>query len=112
MPTLLVFGARNLGRVLARDLSEQGWRVAAVALSESTIEQLNDEVPQAVGLIADASVPDDVERVFEDVGRVDLVVNAITTTPSFGGPIHEAPAEALDAYDRELLPGIFNVLRV
>jgi NAD(P)-dependent dehydrogenase (short-subunit alcohol dehydrogenase family) len=112
METLLVFGARNLGRVLARDLSAKGWRVAAVARSESTIEQLKDEVPQAVGLVADASDPDDVERVFEDVGRVDLVVNAITTNPSFGGPIHEAPPEALDAYDRALLPGIFNVLRV
>src|SRR3954463_7405348 len=56
--------------------------------------------------------PDDVERIFEHVGRVDLVVNAITTTPSFGGPIHEAPPEALDAYVGALLPGIFNVLRV
>jgi len=112
MPTLLVFGARNTGRALARDLSAKGWRVAAVARSESTIEQLKDEVPQAVGLIANASNADEVERVFEDVGKVDLVVNAITTNPSFGGPIHEAPPEALDAYDRALLPGIFNVLRV
>ncbi|HEY5661292.1 MAG TPA: SDR family oxidoreductase [Gaiellaceae bacterium] len=112
METLLVFGARNLGRVLAGDLSQKGWRVAAVARSESTIEQLKDEVPAAVGLIADASNADDVERVFEEVGRVDLVVNAITTNPSFGGPVHEAPPDGLDAYDRALLPGIFNILRV
>jgi NAD(P)-dependent dehydrogenase (short-subunit alcohol dehydrogenase family) len=110
--TLLVFGARNLGRVVARELSAKGWRVAAVARSESTIEQLKDEVPEAVGLVADASNADEVERIFEDVGRVDLVVNAITTMPSFGGPIHEAPPDGLDAYDRALLPGIFNVLRV
>jgi NAD(P)-dependent dehydrogenase (short-subunit alcohol dehydrogenase family) len=110
--TLLVFGARNLGRVLARDLSADGWRVAAVARSESTIEQLKDEVPDAIGLIGDASNPDDVERIFEDVGDVDLVVNAITTTPGFGGPIHEAPPDALDAYVEALLPGIFNVMRV
>lgn len=112
METLLVFGARNLGRVLAGDLSQKGWRVAAVARSESTIEQLKDEVPAAVGLIANASNADDVERVFEEVGRVDLVVNAITTNPSFGGPVHEAPPDGLDAYDRALLPGIFNILRV
>jgi len=110
--TLLVFGARNLGRVLARDLSADGWRVAAVARSESTIAQLKDDVPQAIGLIGDASNPDDVERIFEDVGDVDLVVNAITTTPGFGGPIHEAPPDALDAYVGALLPGIFNVMRV
>jgi NAD(P)-dependent dehydrogenase (short-subunit alcohol dehydrogenase family) len=113
MPTLLVFGARNLGRVLARELSEEGWRVAAVARSESTIEHLRDEVPSAVGLIGDASKADDVERIFADVGDVDLVVNAITTTPaSSRGPLHEAAPDALDAYVGALLPGILNVLRV
>ena len=112
MPTLLVFGARNLGRVLAQGLSADGWRVAAVARSEETIRALHDDVPDAVGLIADASNADEVERIFADVGDVDLVVNAITTTPSFGGPIHEAPPSTLDAYVGALLPAIFNVLRV
>jgi NAD(P)-dependent dehydrogenase (short-subunit alcohol dehydrogenase family) len=86
--------------------------VAAVARTEETIAILRDEVPAAVGLIGDASKPEDVERIFVDVGNVDLVVNAITTTPGFGGPIHEAPPDALDAYVGALLPGIFNVLRV
>jgi NAD(P)-dependent dehydrogenase (short-subunit alcohol dehydrogenase family) len=112
MPTLLVFGARNVGRVLARELASEGWRVAAVARTEETIERLRAEVPSAIGLTGDAANPDDVERIFAEVGDVDLVVNAITTTPSFGGPIHEAPPEALDAYVGTLLPGIFNVLRV
>ena len=112
MPTLLVFGARNVGRVLARELAADGWSVAGVARSEETIERLREEVPQAVGLTGDAANADDVERIFAEVGDVDLIVNAITTTPSFGGPIHEAPPEALDAYVGTLLPGIFNVLRV
>ena len=112
MPTLLVFGARNVGRVLARELAAEGWSVAAVARSEETIARLREEVPQAVGLTGDAANSDDVERIFAEVGDVDLVVNAITTTPSFGGPIHEAPPDALDAYVGALLPGIFNVLRV
>ena len=112
MPTLLVFGARNLGRVLASQLAADGWRVAAVARSESTIQQLEDEVPDAVGLIGDARDAADVERIFADVGEVDLVVNAITTTPSYGGPVHEAPPDALDPYVGTLLPGILNVLRV
>jgi NAD(P)-dependent dehydrogenase (short-subunit alcohol dehydrogenase family) len=112
MPTLLVFGARNVGRVLARELAADGWSVAAVARSAETIARLREEVPQAVGLTGDAANADDVERIFGEVGDVDLVVNAITTTPSFGGPIHEAPPDALDAYVGTLLPGIFNVLRV
>ncbi|MFL5981831.1 MAG: SDR family oxidoreductase [Gaiellaceae bacterium] len=112
MPTLLVFGARNLGRILARELAASGWRVAGVARTDETIERLRAEVPDAIGLVGDASNADDVERIFAEVGEIDLVVNAITTTPSFGGPIHEAPPDALDAYVGALLPGIFNVLRV
>jgi NAD(P)-dependent dehydrogenase (short-subunit alcohol dehydrogenase family) len=86
--------------------------VAGVARSEQTIRLLVDDVPDAVGVIADATKPKDLERVFRDVGDVDLIVNAITTTPAFGGPIHEAPPDALDPYIGELLPAIFNVLRM
>ena len=112
MPTLLVFGARNLGRVVATEFATEGWRTAGVARSEETIRMFEDDVSGAVGIIGDAADPDDVERIFRDVGAVDLVVNAITTSPSFGGPVHEAPPDALDAYVGTLLPGIFNVLRV
>jgi NAD(P)-dependent dehydrogenase (short-subunit alcohol dehydrogenase family) len=112
MPTLLVFGARNLGRVLASSFAADGWKVAGVARSETTIRVLVDDVPAAVGVIADVSKPKDLERVFQDVGDVDLIVNAITTNPSFGGPIHECPPDALEPYSGELLPAIFNVLRV
>src|SRR5437763_1437683 len=56
MPTLLVFGARNLGRVLARELSEQGWRVAAVARTESTIEQLREQGVHVALLSVDAII--------------------------------------------------------
>ena len=42
MPTLLVFGARNLGRVLARELAADGWHVAAVARTDDTIVQRPD----------------------------------------------------------------------
>jgi NAD(P)-dependent dehydrogenase (short-subunit alcohol dehydrogenase family) len=112
MPTLLVFGARNLGRVIATVLAADGWRVAGVARSEETIRLFEDDVPGAVGIIADAGEVDQVERVFSDVGEIDLVVNAITRSPAFGGPIHEAPADALEPYVGELLPAIFNVLSV
>jgi NAD(P)-dependent dehydrogenase (short-subunit alcohol dehydrogenase family) len=112
VPTLLAFGARNLGRVLATEFAADGWRVAGVARSEQTIRLLVDDVPDAVGVIADATKPKDLERVFRDVGDVDLIVNAITTTPAFGGPIHEAPPDALNPYIGELLPAIFNVLRM
>jgi NAD(P)-dependent dehydrogenase (short-subunit alcohol dehydrogenase family) len=112
VPTLVVFGARNLGRTIATEFSADGWRVAGVARSEATIRVLEADVPGSVGLIADATRPDDVERVFRDVGDVDLVVNAISTSPGYGGPIDEAPPDALEHYAGDLLEGIFNVLRV
>ena len=112
MPTLLVFGARQLGRVLAGDFAADGWRVAGVARTEETIRLFVEDVPGAVGVTADASKPNEVERVFADVGDVDLIVNAITTTPRYGGPVHEAPPDGLEPYMTELLPAIFNILRV
>jgi NAD(P)-dependent dehydrogenase (short-subunit alcohol dehydrogenase family) len=112
LPTLLVFGARNLGRVCATEFAAEGWKVAGVARSEETIRIFEEDVPGAVGVIADARDAGEVERIFDNLGEVDLVVNAITTTRSFGGPIHEAPPNALEPYVDNLLPAIFNILRV
>jgi NAD(P)-dependent dehydrogenase (short-subunit alcohol dehydrogenase family) len=118
-PTLLVFGARNLGRLLAADLATDGWNAAAVARSDETITALREAVPAALGIAGDATRADDVERAFaetrERFGGVDLVVNAMTPTPrgSFGGgPIGETPADALAPYVEEFLPAVFHVLRV
>ena len=36
MPTLLTFGARNVGRVLARELARDGWNSAGVARMQMT----------------------------------------------------------------------------
>ena len=117
--TLLVFGARHLGRTIARELAGDGWNAAAFARSEETVASLREELPEALGVVGDAGKADDVERAFaetrERFGAVDLVVNAITAAPrgSFGGGgLAQAPPDAMEPYTDELLPGIFNVLRV
>jgi NAD(P)-dependent dehydrogenase (short-subunit alcohol dehydrogenase family) len=117
--SMIVFGARNLGRTLGRELAGGGWNVAAVARTEETIASLREELPSALGIVGDAGRSDDVEQAFaatrKQLGSIDLVVNAITARPrgSFGGgTLAEAPAEALEPYVDELLPGIFNVLRI
>ena len=112
MPSLVVFGVRNLGRTIARDLAVAGWRVAGVARSEETVASFREEFPESQAFVADAANADEVERVLAEVGPVDLVVNAITRTPQFGGALHESPSDALEPYVAELLPAIFNVLRV
>ncbi len=117
--TLLVFGARHLGRTIARELLASGWNAAAVARSEETISSLREELPTALGIVGDATDAADVERAFaaagDRFGPIDLVVNAITARPrgAFGGGgLAEAAPDAMAPYVDELLPGIFNVLRV
>jgi NAD(P)-dependent dehydrogenase (short-subunit alcohol dehydrogenase family) len=116
--TLLVFGARHLGRTLARELAEAGWNTAAVALSEETVAAFREAVPNGLGIAADATLADEVERAFAETGErfggVDLVVNAVTARPRGGfggGTLAEAPPDAIEPYVDELVPAVFNVLR-
>jgi NAD(P)-dependent dehydrogenase (short-subunit alcohol dehydrogenase family) len=115
VPTLLVFGARNVGRVLARELAREGWNTAAVARTQQTIELLREQVPGALGIVADATSSAEVERAIDATrarfGSIDLVVNAITNGPR-GGSILELPDDAFDSYLDKLLPAIFNVIRL
>jgi NAD(P)-dependent dehydrogenase (short-subunit alcohol dehydrogenase family) len=115
VPTLLTFGARNVGRVLAREFAADGWKTAAVARTRDTIDALLMEVPDALGIVADATYPDEVERAFSETrdrfGPVDLVVNALTNGPR-SGSIVELRVDAFDSYLQHLLPAIFNVVRV
>jgi len=115
VPTLLTFGARNVGRVLARELAADGWNTAAVARTQDTIDALRLEVPDALGLVADATSSAEVERAFaetrERFGAIDLVVNAITNGPR-SGSIVDLPEDAFEPYLQHLLPAIFNVVRV
>ena len=107
MPRLLVFGARNLGRTIAQHFVADGWDAVAVARSDETVASLPAPIR---GVVADATVPEDVERVFAEAGPVDLVVDAITTNPS-SGPVAESPPDALEPLTA-LVSGVFHVLRV
>ena len=118
MPALIVFGARNLGRTIAKHFAGEGWGAAGFATSEDTIERFCAEIPGAIGFRGDARRGDEVEAAIagtrHQLGSLDLIVNAITARPrgAFGGGrLAEAPADALEPYVEELLPCIFNVLR-
>jgi 3-oxoacyl-[acyl-carrier protein] reductase len=114
MPTLLVFGARHLGKTIASRFAADGWHVAAVTRSEETVAALRSELPDALAMRADASAPGDVERAFaetqERFGGVDLVANAISVGVP-GGALAEVGADALAPYLEQLVPAVFNVLR-
>src|SRR5204863_4864770 len=82
---------------------------------EQTIDAFRQEVPGALGIVADAASPPEVERAFaetrERFGSIDLVVNAITNGPR-GGSIVDVPEDVFDSYLQKLLPAIFNVVRI
>jgi len=100
MPALVVLGARNLGGAILDHFRERGWDGAAVARSEDTLARVRER--GALALEADASHPDALAealaRAREELGGLDLVVNAVSAAtasgpPFGGGPIADATLE-------------------
>jgi NAD(P)-dependent dehydrogenase (short-subunit alcohol dehydrogenase family) len=120
MPTLLVFGARNLGRAIAGHFASEGWGVAAVARSQDSLARLAEDVPGALTIAGDAANVIDVERAFAETRMrfavVDLVVVAISPTHGIrtwgGGEVAESEPASFAPYLDDLLPALVNVLRV
>jgi NAD(P)-dependent dehydrogenase (short-subunit alcohol dehydrogenase family) len=80
----VVFGARNLGRAVIETLVANGWAVAGVAQSRSTLDGVRDA--GALALKADVTDPASVYAALEEVaaahGGVDLALNAAS---AYGG---------------------------
>jgi NAD(P)-dependent dehydrogenase (short-subunit alcohol dehydrogenase family) len=98
----VVLGARNLGGAIVDHLQQNGWRGAAIALSEETVEAVGER--GALGIAADASDPEALgsalARVRDELGPPSLIVNAVSASrppddgKGFGGgPIGEATLE-------------------
>jgi short chain dehydrogenase len=88
----VVFGARNLGRAVIELLVSDGWAVAGVARSQSTLDGVS--AAGALALKADVTDPASVYGVLEQAaaahGGVELAVNAAAAyggerTGPFGG---------------------------
>jgi 3-oxoacyl-[acyl-carrier protein] reductase len=102
----VVFGARNLGRAVIELLVSDGWAVAGVARSQSTLDGVT--AAGALALKGDVTDPAGVYAVLERVaaahGGVELVVNAAAayggdrTGPFGGGPIAEAELDGFDSW--------------
>ena len=84
MRSAVVFGARNLGRAVIELLVSDGWAVAGVARSQSTLDGVS--ASGALALKADvtdrASVSGALERAAAAHGGVELVLNAAA---AYGG---------------------------
>src|SRR5437764_11385829 len=105
-PVALVFGARTSGRAVVAERLAAGWRALAVARSEETLERLRADHPHVSTMVGDAADPASVQaavtRAQEDLGGLDLVVNAVgggaRGGPFGGGPLIEAPPDRLDGW--------------
>jgi NADP-dependent 3-hydroxy acid dehydrogenase YdfG len=108
MPQLLVFGARNLGRVIAEHLIAQGWEATGVARSEETVAAFPGR-----GLQADLTDRDQMRRVVEEAGAFDLAVNAYSPKGRFGGgDLTTTDDDAMAPYLEQLLPEVFSFYRL
>jgi NAD(P)-dependent dehydrogenase (short-subunit alcohol dehydrogenase family) len=100
----VVFGARNLGRAVIEGLRADGWAVAAVARSQSTLATA--EAAGALAMVGDITEPDSVReclvRAADEHGPPDLILNAASayggtrSGPFGGGPLAEAAPTAFD----------------
>ncbi|AVQ84944.1 MULTISPECIES: SDR family oxidoreductase [Variovorax] len=78
---LVSAGAAGIGAAVALAFRETGARVHVCDIDRSALERLAREAPELTYSTADASVPEDVERVFDDVqgalGGLDVLVNNV-----------------------------------
>ena len=79
-----MFGARNLGRAVIETLVSDGWAVAGVARSQSTLDGVREA--GALALEGDVTDPASVHAMLGEVaaahGGVDLALNAAS---AYGG---------------------------
>jgi len=101
--TILVLGARNLGGAILDHFVSRGWKGAAVARSDDTLQAVRRR--GALAIRADASDPAELDGAIAatrgEHGSVDIIVNAVSASrppqggPWGGGPIAEGTMDAV-----------------
>jgi NAD(P)-dependent dehydrogenase (short-subunit alcohol dehydrogenase family) len=104
-PVALITGAsRGLGRALARSLVEDGWTVVLDARTEKTLRTAaaelaassSGQVHAIAGDVAEAAHREELARLVEGLGRLDLLVNnASTLGPTPLPHLADHPLDAL-----------------
>lgn len=99
---LVTGGSRGLGLQMAESLGEAGAKVMLTARKAAELEEaaahLSERGIDARWIAADASKPEDVQRVVDEtmqrLGRIDILVNNAGAT--WGAPAEDYPLEAWD----------------
>jgi NAD(P)-dependent dehydrogenase (short-subunit alcohol dehydrogenase family) len=112
--TALVTGAGSgIGRAIALRLATEGARVFALDLSLDTAEEtaaiIDDAGGYAIAVACDVGDTDSVSRAFEDIGRLNVLVNSAGI--AHVGTVEQTTPEDLDRVYRVNVKGTFHAVR-
>ncbi|HET6150980.1 MAG TPA: SDR family NAD(P)-dependent oxidoreductase [Polyangia bacterium] len=115
-PTLIMVGARGLGRAIALHFAAQKWHVVCAARTPADVDRLAAEVAAAGGrgtpVVCDLTDPASLVALVGASARIDLCIAAQTAGGRFGArPLLEIDDEEIDRGYRAYLRGTWNLLK-
>ena len=106
MKTALITGAsRGIGAAIAIKLSEQGYHLVLTGRDEKALAETQAACASDQTVVADLSVPEDVETLFGSVERIDLLVNNAGLVKT--GRIEDSSVEDWQAIQKVNVEGAF-----
>jgi NAD(P)-dependent dehydrogenase (short-subunit alcohol dehydrogenase family) len=116
METLIMVGARTLGRAIALHFAARGWQVVCAARTRDDVDRLAADVDAAggrgVAVVCDLGDPASLAALVGDRARVDLCIAAQTAGGRFGSrPLLEIDDEEIDRGYHAYLRGTWNLLK-
>jgi 3-oxoacyl-[acyl-carrier protein] reductase len=99
---LIIGGSQGIGAETARMLVAQGTRVAISSRNKNNVEAMVDELRaaggEAIGVVADGSVPEDVERIRDEVTSAIGPIDVLAAFVGGGGDPVPFETIGLDAW--------------
>src|SRR5664279_617079 len=114
--TLIIIGARGLGRTIALHFAAQRWQVVCAARTQADVDRLAGEVAAAGGrgipVVCDLTDPPSLAALTSACEHIDLCVAAQTSGVRFGArPLLEIDDDELDRGFRGYVRATWNLLK-